>query len=102
MARPEITSDQKEIAIELLANALRKDAHVRSRAHRTGPPDGVIREGMARRRAESSQRYVDGMRDMLRVLFPNGYAIAEECMDEAYARAMGIPPRGNSGTDHQH
>ena len=102
MARPRITSDQREIAIELLANALRKDAHLRSRAYRPGARDGVLREGLSRRRAESSQRYVEGMRDMLRVLFPDGYAVADECMDEAYARAMGIPPRGDTGDDLQH
>lgn len=101
MTRPGITDDQREIAIELLANALRKDAHLRSRAQHTGQRVDMVQAGMARRRAESSQRYVDGMRDMLRVLFPNGYAIADECLDEAYARAMGLPPGDRTG-DHQH
>lgn len=90
MKRPNMTDDQREIAIELMANALRKDAHLRARALGSDPSDAV-RGGITRRRAEASQRYVDGMRDMLRVLFPNGHAIAEECMDAAYARAMGIP-----------
>lgn len=102
MTRPQITDDQKEIAIELLANALRKDAHIRSRSHDASQRDDMIRAGLSRRRAESSQRYVEGMRDMLRVLFPNGYEIAEGCMNEAYARAMGIPPGGPGGDSNQH
>jgi hypothetical protein len=102
MTRHGITDDQKEIAIELLANALRKDAHLRSRPPDQGQRVDMVQAGIARRRAESSQRYIDGMRDMLRVLFPNGAAIAEACMDEAYLRAMGIPRGDRSGSDHQH
>ena len=102
MTRPGITDDQKELAIELLANALRKDAHLRRRAHHSEQRDDMLRSGMTRRRAESSQRYIDGMRDMLRVLFPNGYTIAEECMDAASIRAMGIPPGDYTGDDRQH
>lgn len=97
MSRPEITDDQREIAIELMANALRKDAHIRARAHRTRGHVDILRAGLVRNRAEPSQRYVEGMRDMLRVLFPHGHAIAEECMDAAFARAMGVP-RHNEGT----
>ena len=102
MIRPGITEDQKEIAIELLANALRKDAHLRTGAGQTGQRGDILREGIARRRVETSRRYVEGMRDMLRVLFPNGYEIADVCMNEAYARAMGIPRGGPGVDDHQH
>jgi hypothetical protein len=95
MGLPGITEDQREMAVAMLANALRKDAHLRERAH------GVTREWnsvsgfMARRRAEPSQRYVDGMCDVLRVMFANGDVVVAQCLEEAYAQAMGtISPSG--------
>lgn len=97
MDRPAITADQREMAVVMLANALRKDAHLRNRQPRPGEDDDVIRAGLSRRRAEASQRYVDGMRDMLRVLFPNGDQVVRECMEEAYAMAMGITMRDPDG-----
>jgi hypothetical protein len=96
MDRPGITDDQREMAIVLLANALRKDAHLRNRSRQPGEQD-FLHAGLARRRSEASQRYVDGMRDMLRALFPNGDQVVHECMEEAYARAMGVPPIDASG-----
>ncbi len=91
MGHPEITEDQREMAIVLLANAMRKDAHLRARAHQFGASGSPLHDGMTKRRAEASQRYIEGMRDLLRVLFPNGHALAEECLEEAYARAIGAP-----------
>lgn len=86
----------------MLANALRKDAHLRARAHRLRDHDNPLQRGMATRRAEPSQRYVEGMRDLLRVLFPNGHALAEECLEEAYARAIGVSaPATNGGNGKQ-
>jgi hypothetical protein len=96
MDRPAITADQREMAVVMLANALRKDAHLRNRQPRPGEEEDVLRAGLTRRRAEASQRYVDGMRDMLRVLFPNGDQLVRECMEDAYARVMGITS-GDSG-----
>lgn len=94
----EITVDQREMAVMMLANALRKDAHLRNRVHQGADASDALHAGMVKRRLESSQRYVEGMRDLLRVLFPNGHAIAEECMEEAYARAMGVSaPEVNGG-----
>lgn len=92
MSRPEMTDDQREIAIELMANALRKDAHVRNRAGGTGEGRDALWTSVARRRAEPSQRYVEGMRDMIRVLFVDGHAAAEECLEAASAKALGISP----------
>jgi len=97
MERPGITEDQREMAIVLLANALRKDAHLRNRSRQPNEQQDFLHAGLARRRSEASQRYVDGMRDMLRALFPNGDQVAQECMEEAYARAMGVPPIDASG-----
>lgn len=91
MSRPEMTDDQREIAIELLANALRKDAHLRNRAAPAAEGGDPLRLGAARRRAEPSQRYVEGMRDMIRVLFADGHAAADACLEAASARALGIP-----------
>lgn len=86
----------------MLANALRKDAHLRAHAHRLRDQDNPLQRGMAARRAEPSQRYVEGMRDLLRVLFPNGHALAEECLEEAYARAIGVSaPATNGGNGTQ-
>jgi hypothetical protein len=103
MGRPEITDDQREIAIELLANALRKDAHLRARANRLGLDSDPMRASMAKRRSEPSQRYVDGMRDLLKVLFVDGFAAADECLEEAYRRAIGAPsnPNGGNGERYQ-
>jgi hypothetical protein len=94
MDRPAITGDQREMAVELLANALRKDAHLRHRDQQSVEEPDPLRAAMSRRRAEPSRRYVDGMLDLLKVLFPNGQAVAAECIDEAYARAMGLPSGG--------
>lgn len=91
MSRPEMTDDQREIAIELLANALRKDAHLRNRPAGAGEGRDVLRTGAVRRRAEPSQRYVEGMRDMIRVLFVDGHAAADACLEAASARALGVP-----------
>jgi uncharacterized protein (DUF952 family) len=96
MERPQITEDQREMAVVLLANAIRKDAHLRNRAHDASTQDGFLHAGMTRRRAELAQRYIEGMRDLLRVLFPNGYAVAEECLEEAYALALGTPTGGTT------
>ena len=96
MGRPEITDDQREIAIVLLANALRKDAHLRARVSRMREHEDPVRYGMAKRRSEPSLRYVEGMRDLLRSLFVDGHAAADECLEEAYARAIGAPRRPHS------
>lgn len=97
MDRPPITADQREMAVVMLANALRKDVHLRNRQPRPGDEEDVIRAGLARRRAEGSQRYIDGMCDLLRVLFPDGDRVVRECMEEAYAMAMGITTTDTGG-----
>ena len=101
MGQPRITRDQREMAVVLLANAMRKDAHLRARAHQLQEEGTPLHAGMVKRRAEPSRRYVEGMRDLLRVLFPNGHAVAEECLEEAHARAIGASaygPDGGNGT----
>jgi hypothetical protein len=89
MGRPTISEDQRELAIILLANALRKDAHLRPR------PDPDVREGAGgvsaatRWRVEASRRYARGMIDLLAVLFDGGRAVADECLAEAERLAFG-------------
>jgi hypothetical protein len=100
MRRPEITEDQREIVVVMLANAMRKDAHLRARASRRRDQASPLHEAMAKRRSEPSQRYVEGMRDLLRVLFTNGHAVAEECLEEATARAIGVSPPARSTSDN--
>ena len=89
MGYPEITDDQREMMVVMLANALRKDAHLRNRAERARAQSGPLATIMSGHRSDSSRRYVDGMRDIVRVLFVDGSATVDECMEEAYARAMG-------------
>lgn len=102
MRQPDITDDQRTMAVALLANALRKDAHLRTRADRVGQQGNPMTTVMARRRSEPSQRYVEGMRDILRVLFADGGALADQCLEEAYAHAIGvsIPVTENGFTHH--
>ncbi len=89
MERPDITRFQREMAVTLLANAIRKDAHLRAQATPLREQGDPLIAAMARRRAEPSRRYAEGMRDLLRVLFTDGSTVAEECLEEAYARAVG-------------
>lgn len=91
MERPDISRFQREMAVTLLANAVRKDAHLRARAIFLREQGDPLVADMARRRAEPSLRYAEGMRDLLRVLFSDGSAVADECLEEAYARAVGAP-----------
>ena len=103
MERPEITADQREMAVVLLANAMRKDAHLRARAHEVAEQGDPLYVSRTTRRADLAQRYIEGMRDLLRVLFPNGHAVAEECMEEAYALALGaIGPGATNGNGTQY
>ncbi len=98
MGQPDITEVQREVAVTLLANAIRKDAHLRGRVHQAKERGGPLATAMASRRAEPSQRYVEGMRDLLRVLFADGSTLAEECLEEAYAMAVGASsPKTNNG-----
>lgn len=99
MGRPEITEDQREIAVTMLANAIRKDAHLRERANRLREATDPVLHGMARRRAAPSERYVEGMRDLLRVLFADGFEAADACLEEAYRRAIGAAPGSPNGSD---
>ena len=89
------------MATVLLANALRKDAHLRARAHVLLREEATpLQAGAIKSRAEPSRRYVDGMRDLLRVLFADGHALAEACLAEAYARALDTSapaPTGENG-----
>lgn len=95
VGRPTMTEDQRELLVELLANAVRKDAHLRARL--SGGASDPLQSGMARRRMEASQRYIEGMRDVVRVLFLDGYPAAEACLEAARARATGTEPGGSSG-----
>ncbi|HEY7032723.1 MAG TPA: hypothetical protein VH482_15375 [Thermomicrobiales bacterium] len=81
MGQPTITDDQRELAVILLANALRKDAHLRGRAD-----PGA---GSTRWRIEASRRYAQGMTDLLAVLFDQGRAVANDCLAAAEVLAFG-------------
>jgi hypothetical protein len=81
MGQPTITEDQRELAVILLANALRKDAHLRTRAEAVA--------GSTRWRMEASRRYAQGMTDLLAVLFDGGRTVANECLAAAEVLAFG-------------
>ena len=96
MGRTEITSEQRAMAVTLLANALRKDAHVRSRTG-NGRPPGLPDGG--RGRAEATHQYVRGMRDLLAVLFEDGRAVADACYEDARLKAFGRSAHAASEPD---
>ena len=87
------------MVVVLLANALRKDAYLRARIQDTSGEDSPLRASLTRRRAESSQRYVDGMRDLLRVLFADGHAVTEACLEEARTLAASPTPHRLTGSN---
>jgi hypothetical protein len=89
MGQPTITDDQRELAVILLANALRKDAHLRTRPGVAGPEGTEAVSGAARWRIEASRRYARGMTDLLAVLFDGGRAVADECLAAAEVLAFG-------------
>ena len=91
MERPRITAAQREMAVAMLANAIRKEAHLRARADEAPRLAEGIPMGGSRRRQEASGRYVQGMRDLLAVLFVNGRAVADDCYAAARAQALGEP-----------
>lgn len=92
MGRPAITEDQWELAVTMLANAIRKDAHLRSRAHAHVEQGDPLRDSMTKLRSKPSERYIEGMRDILRILFVDGDVMADAALEEAYRRAVGMPP----------
>lgn len=88
MASTAMTEDQRGMAIALLANAIRKEERLRARA-----ADRAERSPLpvpaSRGRADASGRYVQGMRDLIAVLFVDGRAAADECYRIARAQALG-------------
>lgn len=100
MGRPPITDDQREVAITMLANAIRKDAHLRNRAQQAKETGNVLASATTGRRVEPSRRYVEGMRDMLRVLFAEGPNLVDELLEEAYSMAMGAPTTFTENGQH--
>ena len=85
MGRTEITNEQRAMAVTLLANALRKEAHVRARTGDGRPPGLPAGRG----RSDATQQYVRGMRDLLAVLFDDGRAVADACLADARVKAFG-------------
>ena len=79
------------MAVAMLANAIRKEAHLRARADEATRRTDGIPVGGTRGRQEASGRYVQGMRDLLAVLFVNGRAVADDCYAAARTQALGDP-----------
>lgn len=89
MGLPTITDDQREMAVILLANALRRDAHLRRPPATGDREDTAGPGGAARWRAEASRRYAQGMTDLLAILFQDGRTVADECLRAAEILAFG-------------
>jgi hypothetical protein len=93
-----MTEDQRLMVVTMLANAIRKDAHLRERAERVQQRDAAMIGTHSVQRAAASRRYVDGMCDIVRVLFADGQSVVASCLEDAYALAMGVlPPRDGNG-----
>lgn len=99
MGQPAITEDQWEMAVTMLANAIRKDAHLRARAAAHVEQGDPLQDSIARLRSKPSERYIAGMRDMLRILFLDGDVLADAALEEAYRRAIGLAPTSPQAMD---
>jgi len=91
MPLPAITEDQREMAVALLANALRKQEERRQESG-IGSDHAFPEVGSRRAQRAADARYVQGMRDLLTVLFAGGRATTESCLAQARAQALGGPP----------
>ena len=94
VGRPQITDQQRAVAVALLANAIRRDEHLRARAERLAPLGGPLAGTAGRGRRSPSHQYVRGMRDLLAVLFEGGRAVADECEAAARVEALGTRHKG--------
>lgn len=99
MARPAITEEQWELAVTMLANAIRKDAHLRARAAAYVGKGDPLQDNMTKLRSKPSERYIAGMRDLLRLLFLDGNVMADAALEEAYRRAIGMEPASPRAMD---
>ena len=91
MGRPRMTDEQRAVAVALLANAIRKEEHLRVRQRGRSGDDLALAAG-TRVRADASSQYLRGMRDLLAVLFAGGRAVADECFEAARAEALDERP----------
>ena len=82
MSLPKMTEDQRTMAVILLANAIRAGALARQRLATSDGADLATR-AIAHWRAEAADRYAEGMRDLLAVLFDGGRPLADACFEEA-------------------
>lgn len=78
---PPITPEQRELAVALMANALRVEGRRRRPAEPWPPPPGPAAARQAG--ASPEHRYLQGMRDLLAVLFAGGRLTADECYEAA-------------------
>lgn len=89
MGRPAMTEDQRVMAVALLANAIRKDEQGRARRNARPPDTPLLPTATGRHQRDGASQYVRAMRDLLAVLFADGYAGADACYETARAQAVG-------------
>ncbi len=87
MARPAITEEQRAIAVELLANAVRKQRRRQAPGRRL--PEGLLQTRVDRSDLAADDRYLRGMLDIVAVLFAGGRATADECLRAARVMEAG-------------
>lgn len=90
MPLPTITDEQREMAVAMLANALRKQDRRPTAAAGSDPLFPEVGSGRAQHTADA--RYVQGMRDLLAVLFAGGRLTSHLCHQEALDLAAGRTP----------
>ena len=88
MGRPTMTDERRAVAVELLANAIRRDERLWSRERDEARADLALAL-RARWRADASWAYLRGMRDLLAVLFASDKEVADACYGAARAQALG-------------
>ena len=89
MSQPPMTEDQRTVVVGLLANALRKETYLRAQAEAAESTGSLLATSAARARHSAAARYIQGMLDVIAVLFDGGRRTADACLDQARSLAGG-------------
>jgi hypothetical protein len=84
-----MTADQRTVVVGLLANALRKEIQLRAEAETAEGTGSLLATSAARARHAAAARYLQGMVDIIAVLFAGGRRTADACLEQARSLAGG-------------
>jgi hypothetical protein len=90
-----MTEDQRTVVVGLMANALRTEIRLRAEAETAGGTGSLLATSAARARHAAAARYVQGMVDVVAVLFAGGRPTAEACLEHARSLAGGPSTRSD-------